>query len=1033
MLRKILENHVLANITFVVILVVGSLAYLQMPRSQDPEINFNWISVLTTLPGASAEDVEKLVTDPLEEGIQKVPDTRFVSSNSREGISSILVRFNDINERTFDKRLNDLRREVQNKAAAELPDAAEDPLILEITTANSFPTATLVVSGSADDETLRHAALNIKEDLERIRGIDTVDPAGLREPELHVDFFPERLAARGITPTQLADTISANFRDVAAGDTRIGNETWLVRVIGTDADPAYLAGLPMATAQGEIPIGALADVSRARRKAEQLVHYQGRPAVMLAVSKRAHVNTLDLVDEIKEYLAQKNVSLVPLGVKLVLLDDQTAPTRHSISLMQNNFLVGLLLVALVTWVFLGWHIAAFIGIGIPFTLAGTFLVLNITGQTLNEPVLLGVVIALGMLVDDAVVVVEAIYYRLLRGAQTMHAAVDALGEVFAPVTSSVLTTIAAFLPLMLMPGILGKFMFIIPFVVTTALLLSLLEAYWMLPVHINAARVNFRERGRVHLLRVRFTHWVRLRYARLLLRAMRHPGVSAVTIAALFALAGTLLAGGAVKVDFFAADALRLFYVNVQMPPGTPLEETLRISRQIEQRVATHLRPGEARDMAAVAGQMFTAQEPFFGNQYGQVMVTLRPHAPGMREVQEIVDEMREDILQTPGPMNLAFFVLTGGPPTSKPINIKVRGDDYELLRQATDQVRAILDENPAVRDITDDDSPGKRELRLKLDAAAVKQAGLDAADVARTIRLLFDGDIVASMQHRNEKLEVRVRAKAFDRMSLDDVMRESVALPDGRRIPLGQLTVQETGSGKSMIRHYNFRRTITVEADIDKAIIDTVAVNKQVQERWRDVSAQYPTIDLEFSGELDDIQESLDAMLSLFLFGVGLIYLILGTQFRSYWQPFMILATIPLAFMGVVFGLAITRDPLSLFTMYGVVALAGVSVNAAIVMIDAANTRLYAGMSVLHATIYAARRRVVPILITALTTIAGLFSLAAGWGGRSVVWSPVASAIVAGLVLATALTLFVIPLLYRAAMGGTAKKLATQRATMAR
>ena len=235
---------------------------------------------------------------------------------------------------------------------------------------------------------------------------------------------------------------------------------------------------------------------------------------------------------------------------------------------------------------------------------------------------------------------------------------------------------------------------------------------------------------------------------------------------------------------------------------------------------------------------------------------------------------------------------------------------------------------------------------------------------------------------------------------------------------PSSELVHSETSPSNTSIRHYNFRRTITVEADLDKKLTDTVTANSTIQTEWDKIAGRYPSINLDFSGELDDIQESIDSIAVLFLFGIGLMYLILGTQFKSYFQPLMILATVPMAFTGVVIGLVITNNPLSLFTMYGVVALAGIAVNAAIVLISAANERLKQGMSVLHATLYAARRRVIPILITAMTTIAGLFSLATGLGGSSLMWGPVATAIVWGLAVSTILTLFIIPLLYRLFMG---------------
>ncbi len=1014
MLRRFLENHVLANVTFAVVLVMGTLAYLQMPRAKDPEINFNWISITVALPGASAEDVEKLVADPLEDAIRKVSDIKFVSSHSREGLALFSVRFEELSDSDFDKRMNDMRREIQAKANAELPPEAEDPQILEITSANSMPTAVVVVRGPADDELLRKVAMNVREDIEKLKGVDDVNTAGLRNPEIKVVFDPERLQAHGITPTQLADSITAQFRDVSAGEIEFGGRKWLARLVGKDSDPAYLAQLPVITSQGVVTVGSLAEVFRDRSPAEQRVLHRERPAVMLSVTKKAFANTLDMVQRLKDYIAEKNPVLQQLGVEIVLVDDQTLPTRQAIEVMQKNALLGLLLVGVVAWLFLGGHIAFFIGIGIPFTLAGTFWLLHATGETLNQSVLLGVVIVLGMLVDDAVVVVEAIYYRIQRGAVALDAAVASLGEVFKPVTASVMTTVAAFLPLMLLPGILGDFMFVIPFVVTVALAVSLLEAYWMLPVHIAAARVSFAQAGAMQRLRERLTHGLRVKYTRMLVWVFRRPKRSLLVILLLFASALGLLHSGKVRTEFFAFDPMRIFYVNITMPPGTPLDDTLQHLARAERILWQRLRPDEVREIASAAGQMFTETEPLFGDRYGQITVSLLPRKEGGRGVQEIVDSLRDEIARLPGPSNVAFMTVSGGPPVTRPIIIKVRGDDYRELRAATDALREVLRGMPAVSDIIDDDSPGAPQLKFRLDHEAVKLAGLHAADVARMLRLLFDGEIVARMQHEGEQMEIRVQADAMAIADVDDLLRLSIPLPQGGQIPLGQIAELEIGRSKGNIRHYNYRRTITLEAELDKSRMDTVAANRQIQQAWEKLAFDYPGVDLDFTGELDDIQESIDSMAMLFVFGIGLIYLILGTQFRSYWQPFMILATVPLAFTGVIFGLVVSGNPLSLYTLYGVVALAGIAVNAAIVMIDAANARLAAGMSVLHAILYAARRRVVPILITSLTTIAGLFSLAAGLGGESLIWGPVASAIVWGLAFSTVLTLFVIPMLYR-------------------
>lgn len=1023
--RQLLENHPLANIAFAVILLLGVFAYLTMPREQDPEINFNWVMITTVLPGASAEDVEKRVTKPLEDAIKGVADVRFSTSSSRENVSNILVRFHEISERDFDKRVNDLRRDIQNKAKSELPGEAKDPRVLEVTTSNGFPTALVLVTGQAADEVLRQRARLLRDEFERMPGIDQVFATGLRDPELLVEYDAVALANRGLNGTDVADAAFAWFRDTFAGKIETGQDegraAWLVRVVGQDVDPERVAQIPVGAGRNQAPLASVAEVTRARAKAGSLASHAGKPAVMLAITKKSRTNTLDLIARIDAFIAAKNPVLANEGVQVKLLDDQTPKTRESIRIMEANALVGLAVVLAMCWLFLGGRIAVLVALGIPFSLAGTFAVLGGLGYTVNISVLLGVVIALGMLVDDAVVVVEAIYYKMQRGMAALAASLAAMREVFAPVTSSVLTTMAAFLPLMLLPGIVGKFMFIIPFIVTLALAISLLEAYWILPVHVVGTSRGVRPA--TDDWRARFNHLLRVKYARWLIAVLRRPRLSLAAMLLMLAGAGTAVATGLVRVQFFAFDPLRVFYVNVDMPAGAPIEQTLMEAEKLEARVKQHLRPGETRNTAAYAGVKFTDTEPLYGEPYGQVVVSLLPMEGG-RSVPEIVAAMRADVESMPSPGQISFTLLSGGPPLTKPVRVRVRGDDPPELRAAADALAALVRSVPGGKDVTDDDIPGRPQLVLELDREALRAAGLDAGKVARLVRLAVDGEIVAQTRDRGEKLELRVRAQhrasgapgsvGADILGLLDV---PVALPGGQVTTLGALVRAETKVGKGVIKHYNLVRAITVEADLDKAVTDTLTANRLIAAGWQPLAAQFPNTVIDFSGEMEDIRESLDAMQWLFLFGVGLIYLILAAQFRSYWQPLLILVTVPLAFTGVALGLLVSRNPLSLYTLYGVIALTGIAVNSAIVLIAAANERLRSGMGVLHAAVYAARRRVVPILITSVTTIGGLFSLAFGLAGHSLLWGPVAQSIVWGLAISTVLTLFVIPLLYWMAM----------------
>lgn len=1015
MFRRFLENHFLANVTFLIVVVMGSLAYLHLPRQQDPTVNLNWVEVWTFVPGTAAYDVEKQVTEILEEAIDRVADIRFITSTSRQDTSTILLRFTDISQRTFDARVNDLRREIRN-VEGELPAEATRPQINIATSADAFPTASILVVGADQDEMLQFQAQRIKKDFDRLHAVERVDPAGLRDPELQILFDSSTLVGLGITPSTLAQTVDTHFRDLAAGRVDLGDQEWLVRLSGTDNNPEYLAELLILTEHGEIPLRSVAEVKRGREDPAQLVRFEGQPAVMLTVFKKADANVMELVEVLKDYINDYNQRLSSTtGVNLHLLDDQTFMIRDAIDKMQRNALFGLLLVLFTSWLFLGARIAFIASFSIVFVLAGTFIVLGLIGQTLNVIVLLALIISLGMLVDDTVVVADAIHYRLQRGTSGIEAALRALREVAAPVTAAVLTTIAAFLPLMLVPGVLGEFMRVAPLVVAITLLLSLVEAFWLMPSHVVVSRARTGSTPERRNIRRRILHRARRRYSRALLIALRWPKTTLFLAIGLLLFALSTVALGLVRTEFFASDYARLFYVDVTMPAESSLEKTLETTLEVERVLGQQFSPGELRSKAAYAGVQYSDTEPRYDRYLGQILVSLNPQGDDGRSVDEIIDAMRTVIQQVPGPESISFTrLITGAPPASKSIHIKVLGDEPQEIRAAADHVREFLAEIDAVQEISDDIPSGQMELSVRLNQDAIMRAQLDPAVVIRDLRLLTDGEIVASMRDRGETLAVRVRVRPEDLQNLGSFLDHPISLPNGSTISLGRLLHHAVDRSEGTIRRYNLHRVITIEGDLDTSTMDTTALNRLVASRWgKELSSQFPNVELDFSGDFDDIEESIQAIGLLFLFGLALVYLILGTQFRSYMQPLVVLVTVPMALTGVILGLMISQHPISVYTMYGVVALAGIALNDAIVLISAANDRIHHGLSVMQAAFYAARRRFVPIVITSVTTIAGLFSLAVGLGGESLMWGPLASAIVWGLMVSTILTLFIIPLVY--------------------
>lgn len=1013
MYRKLLTNTVLVNLTFLLIVIAGWISYSAMPREQDPDVNFNWIIVNTVWPGATAEDVESQITNPIEDEIEKIADVTRVSSSSRVAFSFIMIRFADLETIEFRQRIEELRRGIQS-AVDDLPPDAKQPIVTELSSSNTYPTAVITISGIENDELLRRTSRNIAKDITRIKGVDRADTWGTEDPELQVLFDPEKLIGLGVSPTILASTVNAYFRDLTAGSIQIGEQQWRIRLSGTSNDPNYLAELPILTLEGELPLRSVATIVRGQEKPTQLVSYEGRPASMISIFKRSNANSLTLLENLQSYVHERNSALKDQGIQLDIVDDQTVATRTAIGLMEKNALIGLFLVMLVTGLFLGWKIALFTSMGLVFSLMGSFWVLSAMGETLNIMVLLGVVIVLGMLVDDAVVVVESIYINLKKGMSSIDAALATADEMWVPVMVSSLTTIAAFLPLILLPGILGQFMRVVPIVVSVALVVSLIEAFWLLPSHIISANPNPAKITLIQQARNRTTKWIRHRYMSMLIPVMRFPrlSISAGTVLSLLAVSA-VVTNNFVRVDFFANDPIRLFYLNVYMPAGSALNRTDETLKRLDVRIRQRIDVKEFRSISTTAGILLTETEPLFGDSIGQIMFSLPARTEGLHSVDELIEQVRLATQDIPGPSHLSFLRRKTGPPSESPISVKVRGDKIAQLRQATAALNELMITVPGIQDIHSNDAQSGSQLTLMLNPDTITRAQLNPADIAEILRLYVDGSIVANMRFEGEKWNVRVQATPRSLQDIKSFLNYPVGLADGSEIALGQLLTYSSSYAEGTIHHRNFRRAITLEADLDTEISNSITANQRIAEKWQHIADQYPDVTLDFSGEMDDIKESLNGMAVLFLFGIGLIYMILGTQFKSYTQPLLILATVPMAFTGVILGLIVSNNPLSLYTLYGVIALAGIVANDAIVLVSTANRNLAKGMSLAHAITKASQRRVMPILITTITTMAGLFSLAVGLGGKSLMWGPLATAIVWGLGFATILTLLLVPPLY--------------------
>lgn len=1011
---SIFRSHRLADLILVMLLLLGAWAYHAMPRAQYPEVDLNWVAVAVVWPGATALDVEREIALPLEAAARRVSDVRFVAATSRDHVATLLVRFHDLDQSRFERRLAALDREIR-QVSADFPKEARSPQIIELTSSNFFPTAMVVVSGgtanSVADGRVCELAEATREKLEKLPGVGRIWSYGMRSRELAVTFDPSALEQHGVSLEALTRAVAEQTRSLPAGMADMSGRRYAMRVEGLNANPDFLAELPIAGADGRmVAVGDLARVATGVAPARELVRLDGKPAVLLSVIKRENVNTLELTDAVQALVQDTNQSFgAPI---LTLLDDQSAATREAIRVMEANALFGLIVVLAVTWFFLGHRLALLVSIGVPFALAGMFLALYLMGHTLNVSVLLGVAIVLGIPLDDAVVVAEAIRLRLAAGMQRTQAVAAALQEVARPVTASIFATCLAFAPLLFLPGLMGRFMFVTPLAVMLTLICSLAASLWILPRH----AVAWGDGGSDSGWRERFARRMRRYYGKGLIWSLRHPAPVFALFTAVFLLAGASLALDWVKPRWFASDPLRVFNINLQMPPASNLETTLAAARELELAAKRVARPGELNATLAMAGLQFTPSELVIGEQMGQITVSLAPESASGRGVAEYVAALRpalQAVTGKAGAESISVQVLSADLPMLSSLSLRLTGAPLGRLADAARDLRMALEKTPGFSDMNDDAGFSQPRLTLQVDAPAAARAGLDPFKLAALVRLHFEGATVGKIHDGEQSLEVVVRGRAMNQAEVQRWLAKPWRLPDGRTLNPGDLFSVTMESTPGELRRVNGERAITLHAGFDQERITARQAVAAVDAAWARIASRHAGVSLVQGGELDDVKASLRDLIAFLLVGFILMYALLAVQFGRFILPLVILATTPMALAGVALGLLISGQPITLYTLYGCVALSGVAVNASIVLVSAGEDRLARGQTPLAAAFSAGRRRLVPILITTLTVIGGLVSLAFGWGGDSLLWGPLAASIIWGLAVATPLTLFVTPLMH--------------------
>lgn len=1006
------NNPVLANMLMILIIAFGLYAWINLPRELTPEITLQSATVTTLYPGASPEEVEKLVTAAIEDAIEEnVNKINLLLSTSSEGRSVISVDFEEMSDRDFDKELENLRTAVEqvNELPAEILD---DPKVEELDISSGFPMLTIVVGGDISESQMRDIAEKLKDEILDIKNIASVRIAGLREREIWIEVNPDRLKAYQLPMATVITALGASNLNLPAGTMELGNTEFMVRTMGEFPNPDTIGDTIIAVQPAGTPLRLkdVATVLDTYEDARTLSRINGQPSISLSVQKKTEGNTIALVAKLRD-LVEKWRGNLPEGAELNAVNDYSVILKERLGILETNAFFGLGLVMLMLLVFIGWRNALFAALGIPVAFMATFWFMSMTGYSLSGVSLFGLILVVGIVVDDAIVVIENIYRHIEAGESPKVAAIRGAEEVGWPVIAASLTTICAFGPLMFMSGVSGQFMRVVPIMAILVLLASLFEVFVILPAHAS-------EWGKSESRAARGSKWfdlIRGRYVKILKRTIRwrYAFVGLVLVIGLIACVGAYFV---LDKELFPGEDFPQFYVKAEMPPSYGLQQTTEIIAHIEAAAKT-LPSNEVVAIVSNIG-LHTPTSGLmegvtYGSNFGEVIVELTPKQERQRGVDEIIASMRKQTATISGIEQLNFITQEGGPPQGQDVEVKVKGPRFDQLTKLTGVLKGALHQIDGVYDIRDDFRTGKSELRIYLKPEKAHQYGLTTLQIAQTVRTAIEGAKATTYREADEAIDVIVKYEENTLKNLTELNNLLIATPTGAIVPLKDVADITEEKGYADIRRFDGERAITVYASVDSQKTSAVKVNQALIRAFADVEFLYPGYQLDFRGIFDEIIESFSELWKLFIVGLLLIYVVLGAQFKSFSQPIIILFAIPFGMIGAMVGLLLANATLSMVAMFGIVALAGIVVNDSIVLIDFINRYRERGYNKWYAILKGGSVRLRPIILTSLTTIFGLIPMALGLGGKSPIWMPMAYTIIFGLAFATTMTLFVMPALY--------------------
>ncbi|MCP4572046.1 MAG: DUF805 domain-containing protein [bacterium] len=1011
----------------VIIAVIGVDSYVGLPRESSPDVKIPYVMVMAPYAGTSPEDMENLVTRKLERQLKGLEDLVEMTSISSYGMTSITLEF----ESKVD--MSDALQSVRDRVELAKPDLPTDPrndlIVQEVSAADAFPVMQVNLAGDIDLFLLKKMGEDVQEELEKIKGVLDIDLVGGIENEVQVDVDPEKLAYYDLGILDVQDAVALQNMTIPGGKLSMGVYDYQVRVPGEVDDVREILEFVVNPGVADpVYVRDVATVTFGIKDRETISRVGGKDAVTLIVKKRSGENIIHIAEQVRETL-DRMAPTFPAGTEVSIVADQSVMIKNMVSELENNILSGLLLVVAVLLAFFGFRNALFVGIAIPFSMLITFVVLRVMDITLNMVVLFSLILALGMLVDNAIVIVENIYRHRGQGKGPEEAAGFGTGQVAGAVIASTLTTVCAFGPMILWPGIMGEFMKYLPITVIITLSASLVVAVIFNPVlcsRFMPVPDTSREGERLGDKLISFglrTYKPTLKWA-LGHRFLVLAGIN-ILLVVVFVLYGMFNAG----MELFPDVEPQFAMVNIDGPSGTRIEVTDHYAEQVEQ-----LMPELGEDLkeyVTAVGVPIDAQSAggTLPSHQGQVTLEFVDLEEREGSSWDALAHVRQRLAAFTG-ANITVDKMEEGPATGKPVNIEVSGDDFTTLGELAAEIRNLISPIPGLVDVSDNYDRSLPELRVKADVEKAGRYGLRTFDIAGTIRTALHGTEVAKYRVGEDEYDIIVRYRAPFRGKVEDVENATIFY-EGNTIPVSAFAETEFGTGLAGVHRIDAQRVVTVSAENAEGS-NSAALLQEVQAILADIELP-PGYSLAFTGENEDQEEAMSFLSEAFAVAVMLIFVVLVSQFSSVTVPAIIISSVLLSLIGVLSGLMLTATPFGIImTGVGVISLAGIVVNNAIVLLDYIIQLRNRGVEKTEAIVRAGMTRFRPVILTAITTILGLIPLTTGFsidfaaltrldlehaviigGESSQWWGPMGVAVIWGLAVATFLTLVVVPVMY--------------------